>query len=410
METRIENVTVVCPTRKEPIQGTSVQLRDRRIASINAAVTASADAVRLDGTGLFMIPGIIDAHTHLTFRQTYGPMKPQLQHLPPAILGVRAARAAIQYLRQGVTTVRDLGGRHDVARDIAKLVEHGYLPGPRILTAGSPLSVSGGHSITAELRVDGPYEARKAGREWAAKYDWVKIFASYDPINNPGGELARPEFRQDEIQAIAEEAHNVGKRVAAHCNGTAALRNCIRGGVDTIEHGIYLNEELADEMIERSMTLVPTLSCYRQNTNPRFGRGGAWGDRLAAMLESHALSYEVAVHQGVHIALGLDSIGDLGEELQLLKDLGHLSEHELLRIATLHGAEALDLSSQIGSVEEGKQADLLLVGTDPQLDLRESLQDIRYVIKDGRPLRPAEICLSLEEETVNYNSLVPATL
>ncbi len=361
----------------------------------------------LDLNGKCLIPGIINLHQHYIYKRTFGPLWSQFK-LPIPVLTVRAVKNALGELKQGITTARELGSVHNIAFSLKHLINHKYILGPRLFIAGQPLAITGSHASTLSQCVDGIEEFRKWTRERVKYVDWVKTFASFDPVET-GREYARPEISKEEIQVICEEAHKAGKKVAAHAVGTQAIRNAVEGGVDTIEHGIYLNRELANMMRDNGTALVPTLTAYTETLNPHHNRGKKWIALHAPLVEPSQRGLLAALEAGVKIGMGLDSLGELGKEAILMQKVTGLSAIEILKIFTLNGAEILGLGTELGSIEEGKIADLVILDKNPLEDLA-NIESVNTVIKDGEVLPVDKINLSTRFESAEYHSLIPELL
>ena len=215
-----------------------------------------------------------------------------------------------------------------------------------------------------------------------------KIFSSCDPINVDEGELTAVEFGVDEMRAAAEEAHNHGKGVAAHSVGTRAIRNALDAGVDSIEHGIYLDEQLAETMATQRTYLVPTISGYHEMTNTAWGWPSEFLELYARLKDAHLKSTTVAHKKGVKIAVGTDSNGDMVDEMKFLLKCG-MSAMEVIVGATMNGATLMGLEKNIGSVEPGKLADLLVIDGDPLSDF-EALRRIEVVVMGGELFSKSE--------------------
>jgi len=357
----------------------------------------------IDASGKTVMPGLMDMHVHLCY---WGKERDQIRYeldTPPTLMALKAARAAQQTLEAGFTTVRDAGAFNDCVISLKKGVDLGIVPGPRIMAAGLWITQTGGPcdtdwplhlpmEIFLKVVADGVDGVRKAVRErFRAGSDFIKIFATGDVYSKGAG----PEVRRytiEEIRAIVDEAHAVRKKVAAHAEGVEGIKNAIRGGVDTIEHGIYLDDEACQMMKENNVILVPTLVILRNivtegieaGTLPEAVRKGK------EAVEAHFASFRRAHEAGVKIAMGTDAFmgicrqGENARELEVMVEAG-LTPMEAIVASTKTGAEALGLEDQIGTIEVGKLADIIIVDGDPLQDIRilQDLKKIRMVMKGG---------------------------
>jgi imidazolonepropionase-like amidohydrolase len=211
------------------------------------------------------------------------------------------------------------------------------------------------------------------------------------------------------MQVICEEAHNAGKKVAVHAIGTKAIRNSIETGVDTIEHGVYLNEELALLMKEKGISLIPTLTAFTETLNPLYKRGERWIQLHAPLVEPNQKGLEIAHKVGVHIGMGLDSLGDLGKEVALMQKITGLNGIEIIKICTYNGAKILGIEKDLGSIEIGKIADLVILDDNPIEDIT-NIESTNTVIKEGDVYPVNEIAINTNYESEEYNSLIPELL
>ncbi|MGM8366439.1 amidohydrolase family protein [Virgibacillus sp. W0181] len=363
-----------------------------------------------DLKGKYVIPGIINLHQHYIFKRGYGPIRDQLT-LPVPVLAIRALKNALAEFKQGITTTRVLGSFNDIDRSLKYLFKYKYIIGPDLFISGGALVTSGSHSSQMAQRVDGIEEIRKASRKKTLYADWIKTFASYDPIEPLSGnkEYSRPEISMEEIKVMCEEAHNAGKKVAAHAIGSESINNAVEAGVDTIEHGIYLTKEIASKMKQKEITLVPTISAYYENINPNYNRGDRWISLHKPLVDAHKESINIAASMGLEMALGLDSLGKIEQEIEFIKELADYDEYDVLKFCTYNGAKVLGINEDYGSIEEGKIADILILNQNP-LDNIQGIRDIHKIIKDGEILDVDDIKIKTDFESASYNSMIPELL
>ena len=370
-----------------------VLVKEGRIASVSAEpITPGADARVVDLGGRTLLPGFIDCHVHLYLDSTGDPFA-SLAGVNPQELALKAASHAVATIMAGVTTVRDLGDMHYAVMAVRDAVNQGLLPGPRILAAGRVVCITGGHGWHIGGRqADGPEEVRKAVREQIrAGCDVVKLMAT-GGVLTPGGKPGQAQLDLEELAAGADEAHRLGRRAAAHAQGTEGIKNALRAGIDTIEHGNFLDPEAMELMQNRGAVLVPTLSAP-----VNILRGGVEGGVPAGALETtgrvkeaHFESFRRAADCGVKMAMGTDAgtpfnrHGANLEEIALMAASGCKTEKALLA-ATGGAAKALGLDD-VGIVAPGMLADLVVVKGDPLADpgLLASSENIICVMKDGR--------------------------
>ncbi|HSC78341.1 MAG TPA: amidohydrolase family protein, partial [Candidatus Acidoferrales bacterium] len=339
-----------------------------------------------------VLPGLIDAHTHLTWdpqSQRTTPPDIAVPHEP--LIGARTARLT---LLAGFTAARNLGstGFSDLA--LRDAIAAGDVPGPRLRAAGTGMGIPGG-VCDAVFQAGGTAQGAEAVTQKVrdltrAGADTIKLCAG-------GGVLATPrdaeavEFSEEELRAIVTEAHQGGLPVAAHAQGQEAIRRAVAAGVDSIEHGGLIDEEIALQMKQKKIYLVPTL--YRlewrlENAEKR-GIDPAQLERLRQAVTANQENIRRAIRVGVPIALGTDATvyphGLNARELASLVRVG-LSPLEALRAATLNAAELLRWSNDIGSLEAGKYADLIAVAGDPLQDITV-LQEVKFVMRGGRLYR-----------------------
>src|SRR5215468_8411989 len=245
-------------TGAEPVKGRAVVVENGRITAIVPDAQAPRGE-RVDLAGHTLLPGLINCHVHLCLGAEADPTRP-LREESVAVTAIKAAVRARQTLDAGVTTVRDLGGRDYCELGLKRAIQDGLIPGPRVLAAGRPVCMTGGHGHWLAREADGPDDARKAVREQLkAGADVIKIIAT-GGVLTPGVEPGSPQLTFDEMRAAIEEARKAGRRTAAHAMAASGIGDAIAAGITSIEHGIYLTDEIVARMRRDGTFLVPTLN------------------------------------------------------------------------------------------------------------------------------------------------------
>ncbi|HSM44620.1 MAG TPA: amidohydrolase family protein [Acidimicrobiia bacterium] len=373
----------------------AVVIEDGYIESIGE--DAPRDGRLIDLEGRFLMPGLIDCHTHLTIKA-----EPELtegeERLRPGVVGHIVAAVLRDALRMGITTVREVGAHGDTVFEVRQAARYGAFRIPRLVISGrlvSATSPQGSHFRDMYREADGPDEMRKAAREQIRRgADFVKILttgARSVEWENPGP----AQMTREEVAAVVDEVHRLGYRVAAHCEGLEGTRLAIEEGVDTIEHGFYLHQEpeLLAQLAARRGVLVPTLTFLHDVAEHKADQ---WSDHLvergAYNVEEAHRTLAAAIEAGVPIAMGYDSSPErlAASELGLMVEAG-MSPAQALVAATSTGAYALGLDYLIGTVEPAKLADLVVVDGDPLDDISVLLDPdrIHLVLQGGEPMAGA---------------------
>ena len=366
---------------------TDIRVDKGRFLEIGPGLPARGD-VSFDGEGRTAIPGLIDAHTHLSFNATPH-FREDAVGQPHPYQALLTAKRAEALLAQGVTTARDVGGVAPVIFAVRDAIRQGHCRGTRIFAAGHWITATGGHGWPNGVEVDSADALRRAVRESIkAGADLVKVMASGGVIG-PGLGPHAVQFSEEEIRVAAQEAHGAGLTLAAHAHGEGSIRNALLGGVDTIEHGAFLTEALAQEMRRRGAVLVPTLAVigFILARADEAGLADHSIERARELTEAHRRNVTMAHRLGVTIAAGTDmgvpftGPDALHQELLELAAIG-LSPMEAIQAATRNAAHALRLDHDLGTVEVGKRADLLVLDADPLAGLKAT-RAVRYLMQDG---------------------------
>lgn len=390
----LTNARLIDGTGARPRTGVSIVIRDGLIARIfeGASEEPEAGEQTIDLEGRTLVPGLINAHCHVMMDA--GP-----DAVPDSIVGrglaatlLQAARRTEKMLRAGITSARDLGGFEYGEFALRDAIASGSYLGPRLLCAGKLITMTGGHGWSIGIEVDSPAEARKAARQNLKRgADCIKIMAT-GGVLTPGVEPGSQQLEEEEIHAAVQEAHKAGKLAATHAQGTSGIKAALRAGIDTVEHGIYLDQEAIDLMLSRGVVFVPTLAAPYQivQAGEQAGMPDYVLEKSRRVMDAHRKSFEWAVSAGVTIAAGNDGgtpfnpSDDLVTEIRLMVEYG-MNPLAALRAATLGSAKALGLSAQTGTIQEGKWADCLILdqNVDPIEDV-QALSKVWKVIKQGK--------------------------
>lgn len=386
----LSGARIIDGTGTEPVRGRSVVVEK----GIITAVVEDARAPRGNGVDLAghtLLPGLINCHVHLCLGAEADPVRP-LREEPLGLTAIKALLRARETARAGVTTVRDLGGREYVEIAVRRAIQEGLIDGPRIVAAGRPVCMTGGHGHWLAREADGPDDARKAVREQLkAGADVIKIIAT-GGVMTPGVEPGSPQLTLDEMRAAIEEASRAGRRTAAHAMASSGISDAIAAGITSIEHGIYLTEEIVAHMRRDGTFLVPTLNAPAAIASGGLAAGipGFMVRKSEVVVPAHVASFQLAHRAGVRIAAGADSgtplnfHGSLLPELTLMVKYG-MTPLEAIRAATVTAADCLGLGEVTGRVAPGYAADLIAVAGDPAERI-EALADLKLVLVSGRVL------------------------
>jgi imidazolonepropionase-like amidohydrolase len=387
----IRGVTIIDGTGGEPIRDGAVAVEGERISWVGPADEApSFERSRvIDGRGHTLLPGLINCHAHLC-NDGAADLFQQVLHDSVPIATLRGAVNAEVALDSGVTTVRDCGAASEIAIELSKAIDQGLIPGPRVRAAGRVVTMTGGHGHFIGREADGPDEVRKAVRaEVKAGAHFIKVMAT-GGVLTPGVDPSQTTFQLDELQAAVEEAHKAGRPAASHAIGNRGIKNALQAGIDSVEHGFYLDDEAVNVALKNGSFLVPTLIAVDQIVNNGARRGiPEWVVRKAESESGHHReSFAAAVKSGMRIAAGTDAgtpfnpHGDLALELERMVEFG-LPPMLALIAATANAAELLRMQESLGRVQAGKLADLILVAGDPLQDM-SVMRRPALVMKDGR--------------------------
>lgn len=390
MKTILTNGTVIDGTGRAPKADTTVVIEGERITELKPGTyqqAAGEGEVRVfDLEGGYVLPGLWDAHVHL-FDLTPDPL--HLMSSESAIdCAIRGGRQAMDALRAGITGIRVLGDREFIDLAWKRAFDAGVFIGPRIYGCGQYICATGGHGWDGPnaVQVDGPYEMRKVVREQLKHgADGIKL-AVTGGIGTAGESMYESQFLLDEIRAATEVAHQKGKRVTVHAGGPAGIKAAIRGGVDCIEHGYYLDDEAIEMMVESDVFYVPTIRCTQDTDyiNEQTGLPEFFLRKARAGAGTHLESLQKALKAGLKIASGADQAPSSEMALREIEHLvkAGMTEMEALMAATRTSADLCGLEDRLGTVEVGKLADLIAVSANP-LDDISNIRELKLVLKGG---------------------------
>lgn len=380
-----------------------VHVRGATIAEVGPGLAIPAGAHIIDFSNETVLPGLIDAHTHIALHA--GDEDQQTLRETPEYRAIYAAANAAKTLQSGVTTIRDLGNEGSGFADIAlrDAIENGVVPGPRIVAAIRPITATGAYGLVGyspyltvpplSQSADGPTEARKAVRTLISQgADVIKIYMESFEKRELRKDIltGAMNYSREELAAITEEAHRAHVKVAAHTYSDEAARLAIDVGVDSIEHGLYLTQPTFELMAKRGIYYVPTLLVYELWRDNRIFAPVSPERRqqLANTVREHIATFQRALKTPVKISFGSDTFelpGTNPQELELLVKYG-MTPLQALRAGTSAPAELLGLQNEVGSIEPGKQADIIAVEGDPFRDMR-ALRSVAFVMKGGTVYR-----------------------
>ncbi|WP_314172157.1 metal-dependent hydrolase family protein [Streptomyces winkii] len=358
------------------------------IVNVESGPSAAQPQVDIDLGDCTLLPGLIDTHTHLVWDASAAPQDRVALESPERTV-LRAVAHAMQHLRAGETTVRDLGATGALSVPLAQAIAEGDVTGPRVVPCGRAIAMTGGHGWYLCHEADGPDAVRAAVRsEIKHGARAIKLIAS----GGVYGENERPEEPQlsrAEVEVAVEEAHKAGCRVAAHAYSPAVIGMLLDVGVDSIEHGSLLDAPTARRMREQGVALVPTLCVFDAIHSAYADQPDSPITTKAAEIRTKSLeACRVAAEHGVTIAVGTDSgapgnpHGAVAQEMRLMVEAG-LSPAEALRAATGAAAEVIGLGGRVGQLTEGHAADLVAVRGNPMAEI-QAVRDVALVMLDGR--------------------------
>lgn len=390
---------------KKPVKEVTILVEGNRITGIQKGYQAPADGEQVvDLKNYTVLPGLMDMHVHIESQTSKNKYSEQFS-MNEADIALRATQYADRTLQAGFTTVRDLGGT-GINIAMRNAINRGIVDGPRIFTSGKSIATTGGHADPtnglnrllmgnpgpAEGVINGADEARQAVRQrYKEGADLIKITAT-GGVLSVAKDGSGPQFTSDELRAIIETANDYGMHVAAHAHGKEGMKRAIEAGVTSIEHGTKMDEEIMNLMIQKGTYLVPTLTAGRTVADSAKIPGYYPELVTPKALEIGPQLQEMfgrAYKKGVKIAFGTDAgvfvHGINAREFELMVE-GGMAPIEAIQAATMEAARLLKMENELGSIEEGKLADIIAVEGDP-LNNISAMRSVVFVMKDGKTFK-----------------------
>jgi imidazolonepropionase-like amidohydrolase len=409
-ETKIIHAgTLLSLPGEAPRQRQSIVIDNGEIIDVRDGLISGAEfdppAEIIDLSDSFVLPGLMDMHVHLTSQRP----RPDLLETSDADFAIAGVGNARTTLLAGFTTVRDVGASSaEAIMAVRDGIEAGTIDGPRVLAAGESISATAGHGDSRGYRrdiaevtlssamCDGADDCRRAVRaQYKLGADVIKVHATGGGADPNGKQHSAPEMFDDELRAVAETAHALGLKVTAHAHGTAGIKAALRAGIDSIEHSSYLDDEAIALYLETGAYMISTYYLHDYFLSRASMPESVHQTRRENMAIQRPM-LEKAIRSGVNMAMGTDAgvmpHGDNARNISKYVELG-LSPMDAIRTATINAAELMEIDENLGSIEIGKQADIIAVAGSPLDDITE-LHDVSFVMKGGRIRRSGEWSLA----------------
>ncbi len=366
-----------------------MMVQGERILEIGVGPIYEFNGDIVDCSGKFIMPGLINSHVHITYEPIGEPNS--IGHSESfAKAALRGSRNLQKHLHSGTTFLRSLGTDGGVDLDLRDSINEGIIDGAELICSGKVITMTGGHGWANGIEADGCDETRKAARsQLKAGADVIKIMAT-GGVMTKGVEPGSAQLSMEEMKSAIEEAHKAGRKTATHAQGTEGIKNAILAGIDSIEHGIFLDEETINLMISKDTYLVPTLSAPYFIVENGID-GGIRSDvvhKAEGIIKSHFKSFKMAYDAGVKIAMGNDAGTPFNQhttawmELKLMIDAG-MDPMDAIITSTYNSADLLDILEDYGTIEVNKFADFLILDENP-LENIETLANINSIYKKGK--------------------------
>ena len=402
---------VLVGTEQDVKEQQTLVIEDSKIAAIKAGYLTKqqlnlSDADIIDLKNQMVLPGLIDMHVHVTFERDAKRNPHQWTTEYEADYALRSLKYLQRTVDAGFTSVRDLGSSYQVIFPLKRAVERGDIVGPRIFAAGDMITPTGGHGDMHGYRrditkateggglgvCDGADDCTRAVRDVIKSgADVIKITATGGVLSNTAAGVNQ-QFTDEELNAIVNTAHHLGRKVTAHAHGTEGIKAALRAGVDSIEHGSFLDKDTVKLFKKQNAYLVPTLlagATVREEVlnNPNMPK--AIADKVEVVAPKMEASFKLALKNNVKIAFGTDSgvsrHGDNAKEFELLVKYG-MTPKQAIKSATVEAAKLLGQSESLGDLSVGKQADIISVNMNV-LDNISELSQVQFVMKGGKVLK-----------------------
>lgn len=383
MITVFTNANILDVIGETTIKNGSVLVEDGTIKEVGANIAVPEGAKVIDLGGKTMLPGIFNCHVHMCSDAGNG-RREQISDASAAIRGIKNLRTLVN---SGVTYIRDAGSPHYIDIDLHEAQLRGDIVAPEMQTAGRCICMTGGHGHDSGREADGPDDCRKAAREQLkAGATWIKVMAT-GGVMTKGVEPGSPQLTEEELRAAIEEAHKAGAKSFTHAQGMTGIKNALRAGVDSIEHGFFMDDWCFDFMKEHNVFFVPTLAApYWIKVN---GTAAGIPDymvrKVENTIEAHQDTFRRAHRAGVKIALGTDAGTPFNKydltcyECVLMVENG-MTPMEAIQCGTINAAELMSVDATHGSITPGKRANFAIFEEDPLEDIHALLNCAMTVI------------------------------
>lgn len=385
MTTLFKNGNIVDVIGETVITGGSVLVEDGIIKEVGTSIEAPADAVIIDLGGKTMLPGLFNCHVHMCSDAGNG-VRDQLSD---AGLTVRALKNLKTLLNSGVTYIRDAGAPNYIDTVLHDAALKGDILAPEMQTAGKCICMTGGHGWQNGREADGPDDCRKAAREQLrAGANWIKVMAT-GGVMTKGVEPGSPQLTEDELRAAIEEAHKAGAKTFTHAQGMEGIKNVLRAGVDSIEHGFFMDDWCFDYMKEHDVFFVPTLAAphWIKVNGTAAGIPDYMVRKVENTIDAHQDTFRRAHKAGVKIALGTDAgtpfntFDKTAYEAVMMVENG-LTPMEAIQCGTINAAELLSVKDTHGSITPGKKANFAVFEKNPLEDIN-AIMDCAMTVLAG---------------------------
>ncbi len=366
------------------LTGSSILVEDGLIKEVGV-LQAPEGAEVIDLKGATVLPGLFNCHTHMNLAPVANPTYTETD----AQVTMFSLEQLKMHIQSGVTFIRDVGGIHYIDVDIRDEAKAGKILAPDMQVSGKCICMTGGHGWSMGREADGPDDCRKAAREQLkAGADWVKVMAT-GGVMTKGVEPGSPQLGEDELRAAIEEAHKVGAKTCTHAQGMTGIKNALRAGVDSIEHGFFMDDWCFDYMKEHGVYYVPTLAAVHWIVvkGTEAGIADYVVRKAENAVEAHLDTFRRAHEAGVKIALGTDagtpfnSHAMTAYEMVLMVKAG-MTPMEAIRTGTINAAELCSVEDSLGSIAPGKKAHLAVFAENPVENIEAALNCV-MTIKNG---------------------------